>query len=379
MIARISLLGIVVFLLTALSCRNRSPQVNEAVAEPNPASIVGPNQLIPEFVAAIESIEVDQEQATSTDGMVLIPAGTFRMGGDNEQAREDEFPKHEIEVSAFWIDAHEVTNAEFARFVSATGYQTIAEQEIDVEDLMKQLPPGTPPPDPESLQPFSLVFAAVPEGHPARGPGDWWQMIKGANWRQPEGPGSSWQDRPDEPVVHIAWYDAMAYCQWAGKRLPTEAEWEYAARGGLSDAIYPWGNEPIDVDKANFWQGEFPFTNTDQDRFHKLSPVGTFAANGYGLYDMSGNVWEWTADWFHYHYYYDDAFQSLVKDPLGPATSYDPMEPSVPKKVIRGGSFLCNDSYCSGYRVAARMKSSPDTGMEHTGFRCVRSANPEDG
>lgn len=365
-----------VFLLMIGSCRNRAPEtVQTQVPEEDPAAIVGPNHLIPEYVAGIEKITPDLEMASNTEGMVKISGGVFRMGGDNEQAREDEYPKHEIEVSPFWMDAHEVTNAEFAAFVEATGYQTIAEQEIDLDELMKQLPPGTPPPDLEALQPFSLVFASVEEGQPARGPGDWWTMIKGANWRQPEGPESSWRDHPNRPVVHVAWYDAMAYCRWAGKRLPTEAEWEYAGRGGLDGAIYPWGNEPIDASKANFWQGEFPYTNEGADRFSKLSPVGSYDANGFGLYDMAGNVWEWTSDWFHYHYYYDDIFNQLVKDPLGPTTSYDPMEPSVPKKVIRGGSFLCNDSYCSGYRVAARMKSSPDTGMEHTGFRCVRSIN----
>ena len=203
-------------------------------------------------------------------------------------------------------------------------------------------------------------------------PSEWWQMIQGANWRQPEGPGSSIEGREDHPVVHIAWYDAMAYCKWAGKRLPTEAEWEYAARGGNAGNIYPWGNEPITPERANYWQGEFPVQNQAQDQFKKTSPVKQFDANDYGLYDMAGNVWEWTADWYHYHHYYQTQQEAIAIDPLGPENSFDPDEPTVPKKVIRGGSFLCNDSYCSGYRVASRMKSSPDTGMEHTGFRCVR-------
>lgn len=356
-----------------VACGDQGPSSQESETEENPAEIEGPNNLIPEYLQSANAIDVDADMATDFSGMVKVLGGPFRMGGDNSQAREDEYPKHQIIVSDFWMDAHEVTNQEFAAFVEATGYETIAEREIDLEELMKQLPPGTPPPDPEALEPFSLVFASVPEGQPTRGPGDWWRMQKGANWKQPQGEGTSWKDSPSSPVVHVAWYDAVAYARWAGKRLPTEAEWEYAARGGLENAIYPWGNEAIDAAHANYWQGTFPHTNEASDQFLRLSPVGHFAPNGYGLYDMAGNVWEWTADWFHFHYYYDDMFsRGTVQDPQGPKTSYDPMEPSVPKKVIRGGSFLCNDSYCSGYRVAARMKSSPDTGSEHTGFRCVR-------
>jgi len=340
------------------------------------AQTAGPNNLIPAYVAAIDELKADHQVSQNFEGMVRITGGDFLMGGDNDQAREDEYPKHGIRVRDFWMDTHEVTNAEFLKFVNATGYVTIAEQEIDLDELMKQLPPGTPPPDPALLEPFSLVFNKVPKDQAANGPADWWMMTKGANWRHPEGKGSQLAGRENDPVVHVAWYDALAYCKWAGKRLPTEAEWEYAARGGLSDAIYPWGNDPIDASKANYWQGTFPHENLDEDDFAKLSPVGSFAANGYGLHDMAANVWEWCADWFHYHYYYDDQFQAgIVDNPLGPESSYDPMEPSVPKKVIRGGSFLCNDSYCSGYRVAARMKSSPDTGMEHTGFRCVRDVS----
>ncbi len=369
------LICVVCFVL--ISCgSDKSTEVGARVEQPSPenaAQTPGPNNLIDAYVDAIDQLETDRDASQNFDGMVRIPGGEFQMGGDNDQAREDEYPKHGIRVRDYWMDVHEVTNAQYLEFVKATGYITIAEQEIDLDELMKQLPPGTPPPDPSLLEPFSLVFRAVPEGQPVNGPGDWWVMTKGANWRQPEGEGSSLKGREQEPVVHIAWYDALAYCKWAGKRLPTEAEWEYAARGGLSDAIYPWGNEPIDATKANYWQGEFPHENKGEDSFAKLSAVGSFAPNGYGLHDMAANVWEWCADWFHYHYYYDDQFQAgIVDNPIGPENSYDPMEPSVPKKVIRGGSFLCNDSYCSGYRVASRMKSSPDTGMEHTGFRCVR-------
>jgi formylglycine-generating enzyme required for sulfatase activity len=203
-------------------------------------------------------------------------------------------------------------------------------------------------------------------------PSEWWQMLPGANWQQPQGPGSSIEGKEDHPVVHIAWYDAMAYCKWAGKRLPTEAEWEFAARGGHNNRQkYPWGNDSITPEKANYWQGDFPIANQIDDQYLRTSPARQFPPNALGLYDMAGNVWEWTSDWYHFQHYFQQARESMVINPGGPDKSFDPDEPTVPKKVIRGGSFLCNDSYCSGYRVTARMKSSPDTGMEHTGFRCV--------
>ncbi len=297
--------------------------------------------------------------------MAYIPAGTLMMGGDNNQARADEFPKHPIALQAFWIDRTEVTNTQFRQFVEATHYVTTAEQKPDWNALQQQLPPGTPKPAEEKLVPASLVF--IPPDHPV--PLDdisqWWAWVPGANWRHPRGPDSNIQGLDNHPVVHVSWYDAAAYCKWAGKRLPTEAEWEWAARGGLTNKIYPWGDEFVDVGtvKANTWQGEFPNKNSLRDRYYYTSPVKTFPANGYGLYDMAGNVWEWVADWYRSGY--------SNTDPHGPATSYDPDEPYAAKKVLRGGSFLCNEAYCSGYRVAARMKSTPDTSMEHVGFRCA--------
>lgn len=304
-------------------------------------------------------------------GMIRIDGGTFMMGGDNSQAQTDEFPKHRVTVSGFWMDATEVTNAQFAAFVKATGYVTTAERKPDWNELKKQLPPGTPKPPDSVLVAASLVFS--PPDHPVRldDYSQWWTWKKGADWRHPQGPGSSIKGKEHYPVVQVSWYDAVAYCKWAGKRLPTEAEWEWAARGGLQNNIYPWGNEPVDKGrpKANTWQGHFPDHNTLRDKFYGLAPVASFASNGYGLYDMAGNVWEWCSDYYNYNYY--KTLANGANNPKGPATSDDPDEPYAKKRVVRGGSFLCNDSYCSGYRVARRMKTTEDSGMEHLGFRCV--------
>ena len=312
-------------------------------------------------------------QDTSFTGMVRIPGGSFQMGGDNEQASADEYPKHKVTVDPFYMDATEVTNAQFQQFVQATGYVTTAERKPDWEELKATLPPGTPKPADSLLVAASLVFV------PAKGPVDlnnyslWWSWVEGANWKQPQGPGSSNKGKENYPVVHVSWYDARAYCQWAGKRLPTEAEWEFAARGGLINNIYPWGNEHVSAGaaKTNSWEGKFPYLNERRDGFLKAAPVKTFAANRYGLFDMAGNVWEWCSDWYD-HDYYKSVASTTPLNPAGPQKSYDPQDVYTPKKVLRGGSFLCNDSYCSGYRVARRMKSSPDTGLEHTGFRCVK-------
>lgn len=294
------------------------------------------------------------------------------MGADNKQASEDEYPKHKVTVDGFWIDETEVSNAQFAKFVKATGYITTAERKPEWEELKKQAPPGTPKPPDSVLVAAALVFK------PSKTPVDlgdytqWWSWQKGANWQHPQGPKSSIKGKENYPVVQVSWEDAMAYCKWAGKRLPTEAEWEFAARGGLVNTVYSWGDEHVDIGKpkCNSWQGKFPYLNEEKDGFYGLAPIKSFAPNGYGLYDVAGNVWEWCNDFYDYNYY--KSFKSEANNPKGPQQSYDPEEPYSNKHSTRGGSFLCNDSYCSGYRVSRRMKCSYDTGLEHLGFRCVK-------
>lgn len=318
------------------------------------------------------STEKSQE---APGGMVYIPSGTFHMGGKSDQASGDELPRRSVRVDAFWMDATEVTNEEFAAFVEATDYLTVAERAIDWDEMAKQLPAGTPKPPDSLLAAGSLVFQPTAGAVPLNDPSKWWAWTIGASWQYPEGPGSDIMDRMDHPVVHVAWEDAQAYASWAGKRLPTEAEWEWAAMGGLEDVKYPWGNEPFSsaVDKANFWQGAFPYLNEKTDGYATTAPVQTFPANGYGLYEMAGNVWEWCSDNYNYYAYNLEKNMDTAVNPAGPKQSYDPQEPGISKRSMRGGSFLCNDSYCSGYRVARRMKSSPDSGFNHTGFRCVKS------
>ena len=367
-------------LATLISCQQKQQheehlqQSQTAVVQSTVEEIAScQSEIPPRFAVSSGANPAIGATTTDTTGMVWIPSGTFMMGGDNEQARADEFPKHKVSVDGFYMDIHEVTNAQFKAFTDATGYITTAEIAPDWEELKAQLPPGTPKPDESVLQASSVVFTPPDKAVALNNHGQWWSWVPGADWKHPTGPGSSIEGKDDYPVIHVSWDDAVAFAKWAGKRLPTEAEWEWAARGGMQETIYPWGNELVDVGlaKANSWQGQFPFENTIKDKYDGLAPVKSFLPNPFGLYDMAGNVWEWCSDWYHHDYYATINNPEGISNPEGPTQSFDPNEPNIPKKVVRGGSFLCNDSYCSGYRVAARMKSSRDTGLSHTGFRCV--------
>jgi formylglycine-generating enzyme len=365
------LISLSLFILL-ISCNNNVQQTVTSHVD----SLHGCMQVPERFAQSEVSININTGTDTSTLGMVYVPGGDFEMGADNDQASPDEYPKHTVSVSPFWMDETEVTNKQFREFVDATGYITTAEQKPDWEELKKTLPPGTPPPPQEALVPASLVFFQTSEPVSLNNVNAWWRWVPGANWKNPQGPGSNLIGKENFPAVHVSWYDATAYCKWAGKRLPTEAEWEFASRGGLKNNIYPWGNEHVNtgIAKANSWEGNFPYRNIQKDGFVKLAPVKTYPANAYGLFDMAGNVWEWCLDLYDENYYKTIASTKVV-NPQGPNKSYDAHEPFSVKRSLRGGSFLCNDSYCSGYRNARRMKSSPDTGLEHTGFRCVRSVN----
>jgi sulfatase modifying factor 1 len=311
-------------------------------------------------------------------GMVWIPGGEFSMGAPNPpdvrdavgmQATTDSRPVHRVFVDGFWMDATEVTNEQFARFVKATGYVTVAEKTPLPEDF-----PGAPP---ETLVPGSVVFTAPHHAVSLGDPYAWWADVNGASWRHPLGPKSSIAGKERFPVVHIAYADAIAYAHWAGKRLPTEAEWEFAARGGLSGKLFPWGDDFTDNGRwmANTHQGHFPDHDTGVDHFAGIAPVAQFPPNGYGLYDVAGNVWEWVSDWYRPNYYAELAATGAVaRNPTGPATSIDPDEPGVKKRVHRGGSFLCTDQYCSRYMVGTRGKGDVGTGTNHLGFRCVRTS-----
>lgn len=311
-------------------------------------------------------------------GMVWVPGGEFLMGSTDPLARPDEGPVHRVRVDGFFMDATEVTNEQFAAFVAATGYKTVAERPVDWQELEKQVPPGTPKPSDSALQPGSLVFTPPDHAVDTRAHHQWWKWTAGADWRHPEGPGSSLAERQQHPVVHVAYEDAVAFARWAGKRLPTEAEWELAARGGLSGARNAWGDEPVDARRANTWQGDFPHRGIAQDGFARTAPVKSFPPNGFGLYDMAGNVWEWCSDLFRPDTYARRVVASgrdaVTDNPTGPERSLDPRNPHSPEsRVQRGGSFLCHDSYCASYRPSARMGAPPDTGMSHVGFRCVVS------
>ncbi len=317
---------------------------------------------------------VTERPADVPEGMAWIPGDVFEMGTRDGGSNDDEFPPHKVELDGFYIDVYEVTNAEFDRFVTASGYVTAAEKKPDFSSVREGSKRTEAKILPELNRPGSICMKQglkPGEIDPQLGAYGWWEYVPGANWRHPEGPESSIVDRMDHPVVHVSWHDVNAYCRWAGKRLPTEAEWEFAARGGLDGKTYPWGDERNPGGKwlNNIWQGAFPVKNDNEDGHLATSPVGVFPKNGYGLFDMSGNVWEWCHDNYTADYYSD----SPRRNPQGPEESYDPDEPDILKRIQRGGSFMCSDTYCTGYRVTARMKGEEASGLYHTGFRCVIS------
>lgn len=323
----------------------------------------------------------DHTPVHAPEGMIYIPGGEYLMGSVGAEAEPHEGPLLAVRVDPFFMDIHEVTNAEFATFAEATDYVTVAERPVDWKALKKDLPPDTPRPADSLLAPGALVFRSPEQPVPLHDYSAWWEWVVGADWRHPDGPGSDIDARMDHPVVQIAWEDAVAYARWAGKRLPTEAEWEFAARGGTPNRPFAWGDEltPSGQYLANFYQGDFPHAPQPADGFAGTAPAGSFPPNPYGLYDMIGNVWEWTSDWYRSDTKsrYRSQGVEVCRNPSGPESSYDPSDPYTRnKRVIKGGSFLCSEQYCSNYRPSSRMATDISSGQLHLGFRCVRDIDP---
>jgi formylglycine-generating enzyme len=345
-------------------------------AAPKPLAMGAPSFASATFQATVSNTSPPSDPAP--EGMVWIPGGEFSMGAAKPRgidgnhvgmhATDDSRPIHRVYVDGFWMDKSEVTNEQFEKFANATGYITVAERTPRAEDFPGALP--------ESLVSGSLVFTPPDQAVPLEDELQWWSYVKGANWRHPLGPASNLKGRAHYPVVQVAYEDAAAYAEWAGKRLPTEAEWEFAARGGTAGNLYAWGNEFLlnGQSMANTYQGHFPNHDTGEDKFIGIAPVAQFPANGYGLFDVAGNVWEWTSDWYRPDYYLQVAAAGgVARNPQGPDASYDPSEPTARKRVQRGGSFLCTDQYCSRYMVGTRGKGEVSSGANHLGFRCIES------
>ncbi len=369
---RFKVLGAFLILSVLIQCKEKNKKTTEVATSAT------------EIVKKEEKIALDHiikevpKGVVTPSGMVWIPGGKFNQGAvaQDNGAMKHEKPAHKVAVDGFFMDITEVTNAQFKKFTKATGYITVAEREIDWGEMKKQLPEGTPKPHDSIMQPGSLTFkkskTSVPNLYDFS---QWWKWTVGANWRQPLGPGSSIKGKDDHPVVHISYEDAQVYCKWIGRRLPTEAEWEYAARGTKENTLFFWGDDSSNLDKkANTWEGEFPKTNTKKDGFEATAPVKTYPPNGYGLYDVAGNVWEWTSDWYNVNYYQELAnTKEIAVNPKGALKSYNPTMPYAKEKIIKGGSFLCNVSYCASYRLSSRMGTSLDSSAEHIGFRTVAS------
>jgi formylglycine-generating enzyme len=313
-------------------------------------------------------IDTTAPPGPAPEGMVWIPGGTYWMGCETCEM-PDALPSHLVTVKGFWMDRTPVTNAAFAKFVAETRYVTVAERKPKPEDV-----PGAPA---ELLVPGSAVFKPTATPVPLDNPLQWWEFKPGANWKHPDGPDSSTDGKADHPVVHLAFEDVIAYAKWAGKRLPSEAEFEFAARGGLDRNLYAWGNElrPNNKPASNIWHGTFPAADHGDDGYKGTSPVTAFPPNKFGLYDMGGNVWQWCADWYRADYYASFAGGGAAANPEGPPSSLDPQEPGVAKRVVRGGSYLCSDQYCTRYLVGSRGKADVTIGSSNLGFRLVLSAS----
>lgn len=370
----ILLMAAIVVLALWLS-RPQAATAPQAVPSPETSVASSPSTPTLPFLPTVANKTAAPSPAPA--GMVWIPGGEFSMGCNAAceslcaapGVTRDAQPVHRVYVDAFWMDQTEVTNEQFERFVKATGYLTIAEITPTKEEF-----PTAPP---ENLVAGSTVFTPTPGPVPLDNMFQWWRYEKGANWRHPTGPASDLTGKQKYPVVHVAYPDAAAYAKWAGKRLPTEAEWEFAARGGLAGKIYAWGDElkPGGKWMANIYQGQFPVKDTGEDGFAGIAPVAQFPPNGYGLYDVAGNVWEWCSDWYRPDTYARQQLAGgVTRNPLGPDSPYDPAEPKEKKRVHRGGSFLCTDQYCTRYMIGSRGKGEVTTASNHLGFRCVQDA-----
>lgn len=366
-------LGLGILLLAFVNCKSE-PKVNKVQYKLS-ENIESTVQVVDHKILVDKPAEI-----AIPDGMVWVSGATFKQGAvsNDKTAMQHEKPAIDVTVDGFFMDATEVTNAQFAEFVKATGYVTVAEKGIDWEELKKQVPVGTEKPHDSILQPGSLTFkkskSTVPNLYDFS---QWWNWTIGADWKHPNGPKSTIKGKENYPVVQVAYEDALAYCKWANRRLPTEAEWELASRAGSFGTVYNWGNdESILKEKANTWEGEFPVENTEADGFELRAPVKSYPPNAYGLYDMAGNVWEWTSDWYNTNYYKETkAKNTVLVNPTGAESPFTPNNQLAKERVIKGGSFLCSESYCASYRVSARMGSSMDSSLEHTGFRTVATVD----
>ena len=373
-VAVLVLLVAAVVLVLAISTTADPESVREVLHDKKPAMQETGSGSEP-VISTTHAIAISVQPAPRTDDarvafMHWIPGGRFEMGALNTVP--DEFPPHVVELDGFWMDTTEVTNRQYKEFVDATGYVTTAERPPQLRSIKPDSQLANVQILPEMNKPgsiCSLQLSSRDDIDLQKGAYSWWQYVPGANWMHPEGAESTIEDRMEHPVVHVSWLDAQAWSDWAGKKLPTEAQWEFAARGKRGGAFYPWGDDlkPDGKWRHNIWQGEFPINDTGEDGFTRTAPVKSFPANDFGLYEITGNVWEWCADYYQPEYY----AVSPEKNPRGPEFSFDPQEPDIIKRVQRGGSFMCSDQYCVGYRVSARMKGEEDTGAFHTGFRCV--------